>query len=97
MWVLMCAILWDMRLHVYLEDELVGELDQLVGTRERSAFIGEAVRDALDRKRRWDKIWSAVGSISDEGHVWDADPAAWVRSQRRQQTKHSDSRTTPPR
>ena len=97
MWVLVCAIVWAMRLHVYLEDELVDELNQLVGARERSAFIGEAVRDALDRKRRWDKIWSAVGSISDEGHAWDPDPAAWARAQRRRQTKHSDLRTAPPR
>ena len=50
-----------MRVHVYLEDDLVHELDEFIGSRERSAFIADAVRAALDSRRRWAKIWSAVG------------------------------------
>ncbi len=72
-----------MRLHISLDDDLVAELDKRVGKRGRSAFISRAVEQTLDDKRRWDLILSSFGSISDEGHEWDPDPAAWVREQRR--------------
>ncbi len=72
-----------MRLHITLSDELVRELDRRVGARRRSAFIAVAVRQALDDERRWELVESALGSINDQGHEWDDDPAAWVRGQRR--------------
>lgn len=72
-----------MRVHISLDDELVHELDRRVGARGRSAFIGQAVRAAIDDERRWELIHAALGSIDDHGHEWDADPAAWVRRQRR--------------
>ncbi len=37
----------------------------------------------LEDERRWELIESAIGTISDEGHEWDADPADWVSRQRR--------------
>lgn len=70
------------RLHIFLDDVLVKELDEQVGPRGRSAFIADAVRDALDRERRLRLIRSAMGSIPDTGHEWDEDPAAWVHAQR---------------
>jgi hypothetical protein len=72
-----------MRLHISLEDDLVAELDRRVGPRRRSAFIATAVREALEDERRWELVRSAFGSIEDEGHEWDENPAAWVRRQRR--------------
>lgn len=72
-----------MRVHVYLDDDLVRELDRRVGRRKRSPFIQEAVRRALEDEHRWELVWSAVGAISDRGHPWDDDPAGWVREQRR--------------
>lgn len=72
-----------MRVHIYLDDDVLRELDQLVGPRGRSPFITEAVRRAVDAERRWRKIESAFGTIADTGHEWDEDPAAWVRAQRR--------------
>ena len=72
-----------MRVHISLDDELVWELDQLVGPRGRSPFIANAVRRAVDAERRWRKIESAFGTIADSGHEWDDDPAAWVHAQRR--------------
>jgi metal-responsive CopG/Arc/MetJ family transcriptional regulator len=72
-----------MRLHITLDEELVDELDELVGPRGRSAFIAESVKESVDRKRRWKLIESAAGAISDTGHEWDEDPAAWVHAQRR--------------
>lgn len=76
-----------MRVHIMLRDELVRELDERVGPRRRGPFIARAVERALDDERRWELIESAVGAIEDGGHDWDDDPAAWVREQRR-----SDSR-----
>lgn len=71
-----------MRLHISLSDELVAELDRRVGRRARSSFIAATLCHALDDQRRWDEIESAIGSVSDGGHEWDDDPAAWVRTQR---------------
>ena len=71
-----------MRLHISLDDELVAELDQAVGQRERSAYISRAVRYALDEDRRRSALRAALGSIHDSGHDWDDDPADWVRRQR---------------
>ncbi len=71
-----------MRLHITLDDELVRDLDRLVGARERSSFIARAVRRAIDELDRTEALEAALGSIPDSGHDWDADPAAWVRAQR---------------
>jgi len=70
-------------MHISVDDELVTELDRRVGPRRRSSFVAEAIRRALDDARRWDEIEAALGSLPDEGHDWDADPASWVRDQRR--------------
>ena len=71
------------RLHISLDKVMVGQLDRRVGRRKRSAFIAETVRRALEDERRWDDILASLGKLADEGHEWDADPAAWVRRQRR--------------
>ncbi|MGH9302447.1 MAG: CopG family ribbon-helix-helix protein [Acidimicrobiales bacterium] len=78
-----------MRVHIALEDDLIAELDRRVGPRRRSAFIAEMVRRGLEDELRWEDIEGAVGQLSDVGHEWDDDPAAWVRAQRR-----GDSRRT---
>lgn len=75
-----------MRVHITLDDALVRELDRRVGPRRRSAFVASAVERALEDERRWELVWSALGKISDEGHEWDDDPAAWVASERRSDT-----------
>jgi len=71
-----------MRLHISLDDDLVQQLDQRVGQRQRSAFIGETLRRALEDERRWDDIEAGLGALAGNKHEWDADPAAWVRAQR---------------
>ena len=72
-----------MRMHIELDDRLVQELDELAGPRGRSAFVRAAIESAIERERRWRSLEAAFGSIADSGHDWDADPAAWVRDQRR--------------
>jgi hypothetical protein len=69
-------------LHIVLEDPLVAEIDRRVGRRHRSSFIAETLRRALEDQQRWDEIEASLGTISDQGHDWDQDPAAWVRRQR---------------
>jgi len=72
-----------MRLHIELDDDLVAEVDRIAGPRGRSGFVRAAVQHAVRQDVRWVAIDAAAGSIADEGHDWDADPAAWVRAQRR--------------
>ena len=72
-----------LRIHITLDDDLVAELDRRAGTRRRSAFITALIERGLEDERRWDDIEAALGSLSDTGHDWDDDPAAWVRQQRR--------------
>jgi hypothetical protein len=70
-------------IRVALRDDLVRRIDRLVGPRRRAAFVARAVERALDGERRWELIWSAVGTIQDHGHDWDRGPRRWVRHQRR--------------
>jgi metal-responsive CopG/Arc/MetJ family transcriptional regulator len=72
-----------MRLHITLGDDVVEELDRRVGLRRRSAFIAMAVSQALEDESRWESIKSAIGSIDDQRHEWDEDPAGWAHAQRR--------------
>lgn len=75
------------RVHISLDKSLVSRLDRRVGRRKRSAFIAETVKRALEDERRKDDILASLGAIGDTGHEWDADPAAWVRRQRRADTR----------
>lgn len=76
-----------MRVHITLDEDTVRRLDERVGARRRSRFIAEAVKRALDDQQRWEALEAAIGSIPDGGHAWDPDPAAWVRTQRRADTR----------
>lgn len=78
-----------MTVHIALDDDLLAELDRRAGAGRRSAFISQLIRRALEEERRWDEIEAALGTISDTGHEWDDDPAAWVRRQRRGDDRRS--------
>lgn len=78
-----------MRLHIALDEALVAELDRRVGPRQRSAFIAELIRRGLEDEQRWDDIESGLGALADTTHEWDDDPAAWVRAQRRGDTRRA--------
>lgn len=71
-----------MRLHIAIDDGLVKELDRRAGPRNRSAFIAELIKRGLEDEQRWEDIEAALGTISDSGHAWDSDVAAWVQEQR---------------
>lgn len=72
-----------MRMHIELDDELMAKVDDLAGPRGRSTFVRRAIEGAVRQQERWGQLESAAASIRDGGHDWDADPADWVRRQRR--------------
>jgi metal-responsive CopG/Arc/MetJ family transcriptional regulator len=78
-----------MRMHIELDDELVALIDQLTGPRGRSAFVRSAIERAIRQELRWSDIEAAAGTIENHDHKWDADPAAWVRQQRRANTRRA--------
>ena len=71
-----------MRMHIELDDDLAERIDRIAGKRGRSRFVREAIALALEQAERWNRIRSSRGAVSDTGHDWDDDPAAWVTSQR---------------
>lgn len=83
-----------MRVHVHIDDDLLKELDEEVGQRARSAFVEECVRSELDRRRRWRLIRSALEGppMSETGHVWDPDPAAYFHTERRRESDRRDAK-----
>jgi metal-responsive CopG/Arc/MetJ family transcriptional regulator len=72
-----------MRVHIDMDEALIKRIDAVAGERGRSNFVRDAVVAALDQQQRARMILSARGGISAKGHDWDADAAAWVRTQRR--------------
>ena len=48
-----------MRLRIELEDTLVAAVDEIAGHRQRSAFVREAVRAAVEHHKRWRLISQA--------------------------------------
>ena len=71
-----------MRIHVHLDDDIVDQLDERCGPRERSAFIVNAITRAPEFERQWDKLEAAIGSVGSRGHAWQTDPEQWVRAER---------------
>jgi predicted transcriptional regulator len=72
-----------MRMHIMVDDDLVERIDKVAGPRGRSGWIVSVVTAAVDNEERWQVLLDGIGCISDTGHEWDEDPAAWVRAQRR--------------
>ena len=78
-----------MRMHRELDDDLIAQVDRLAGPRGRSGFVRAAVERAVRQEIRWSATEATAGEIDDEGHEWDVDPAAWVREQRRADTRRA--------
>ena len=68
------------RTHVLLPEDLVREIDALVGPRGRSAFLVETARDAVRRKELLDFLSSDHPAWKASNHPELAEGAAsWVR------------------
>jgi Arc/MetJ family transcription regulator len=70
-------------MQIELDDKLVAQIDELRGPKGRTAFVRSAIERAVREELRWSEIAAAAGAIESHGHDWDADPAEWVRRQRR--------------
>jgi predicted transcriptional regulator len=80
-----------------LPEELVSQLDELAGPRNRSAFAEEALRRAIRRERWRLSIERTAGSLRAEDYPhWrtSADVVAWVRMMRAEETDAGDLDTT---
>lgn len=56
------------RAHVVLPEQLLAEVDALVGQRGRSAFLTEVVGQAVQRRKLLAAFLEAKGSWNDEDH-----------------------------
>jgi Arc/MetJ-type ribon-helix-helix transcriptional regulator len=73
------------RAHMILPEELIEEIDELVGPRQRSKFVAEAVREKLQRARLLRLLDKVAGSLANEdisGWETPESAAAWVRASR---------------
>ncbi len=71
------------RAHVFLPDDLLADVDALVGPRARSAFLTEVIREAVNRRRLLEFLSNKEPIWKDEDHPELAEGgAAWVRKLR---------------
>ncbi|HVC33251.1 MAG TPA: hypothetical protein VNL16_07055 [Chloroflexota bacterium] len=74
-----------MRAHLVIPQELVDEVDEIVGPRCRSKFVTEAVREKLAHIRRVRAAREVAGSLAGvDIPGWESSDSAvrWVRSLR---------------
>lgn len=74
-----------MRIHVNVPEQLLEEVDALVGTRRRSQFVAEAVAEKVMHVRLLRSAEIAIGSmagVDTPGWETSESTAAWVRSLR---------------
>jgi hypothetical protein len=82
------------RTHVVLPEDLIREIDALVGPRGRSAFIVETARDAVRRQRLLRFLQSKGPAWKDENHPELAGGSAkWVRKIRAEGERASQRRS----
>jgi metal-responsive CopG/Arc/MetJ family transcriptional regulator len=77
----------DRRAHVLIPDDLLQDVDALVGPRRRSEFLVEAAREKLARETLRREAHKLGGSLADvETPGWETSEASreWVRALRRE-------------
>ena len=73
------------RTHVVLSDQLVKDIDTLVGGRQRSNFITQAAEKELMRLRQIGALKAAAGAWKDKDHPeLKQGSANWVRKLRQE-------------
>lgn len=70
------------RAHVLLPDDLVKEIDALVGPRGRSAFLVETARNEVRRLRLLKVLENNEPAWKEKNHPDSIDSADWVRNLR---------------
>jgi len=73
------------RTHVVLSEQLVRDIDTLVGSRQRSSFLTEAAEKELMRRRQIAALKAAAGAWKDKDHPeLKQGSAAWVKKLRQE-------------
>lgn len=73
------------RTHVVLAEELVEDIDRLVGARQRSSFLTAAAEKELMRRRQIEALRAAAGAWKDKDHPeLKQGSARWVRKMRQE-------------
>jgi Arc/MetJ-type ribon-helix-helix transcriptional regulator len=73
------------RTHVVLSEQLVKDIDTLVGSRQRSSFLTQAAERELMRLRQLRALDAAVGAWKDSNHPeLKQGSVKWVRKLRRE-------------
>ena len=73
------------RTHVVLSEQLVKDIDRLVGSRQRSSFLTQAAEEKLMRLRQLKALEAAAGSWKDKDHPeLKQGSAKWVRKLRQE-------------
>ena len=75
-----------MRTHLVLPDDLIKDVDELVGKRKRSQFIAEATRERLRKERLLAALEETAGKLDMSRHPeWETPEkvAEWVHVLRR--------------
>jgi metal-responsive CopG/Arc/MetJ family transcriptional regulator len=76
------------RAHILLPEDLIAEIDALVGPRGRSAFLAETARAELRRRNLLSVLESPEPAWKDENHPELAQgTAAWVHQQREREER----------
>ena len=76
------------RTHVVLSEQLVRDIDTLVGSRQRSRFLTQAAERELMRLRQLRSLEAVAGTWKDEDHPELKQGAAkWVEKLRRRDEK----------
>lgn len=71
------------RAHIFLPDDLLAEVDALVGPRGRSAFLTEVIREAVSRRRLLQLLNNKEAIWQDGDHPELAEGSeTWVRQLR---------------
>lgn len=86
------------RAHIVLPEDLVAEIDNLVGPRGRSAFLVETARHELRRQKLLRFLNSNEAAWKDENHPeLKQGSGNWVRSLRSESERSSAKKSTKPR
>ena len=82
------------RTHIVISQQLVAEIDTIVGKRGRSAFLTQAAEKELMRLRQIKALESAAGSWKDEDHPELKEGAAkWVKKLRQEYDQRFEKMT----
>ena len=73
------------RTHVVLSEQLVKDIDTLVGSRQRSTFLTQAAQKEIMRLRQIEALKAAAGAWKDKDHPeLKQGSAKWVRKLRQE-------------